>query len=167
MMPTREGILGFFAGLLFWLLVFALISKFIPAPQPALADIFSGIVTCVKDPFQCLANVRDNLTKDTAYGAVLGIIGLLIQLWWRGEWPTGQLNEGRPRVLVPSLLVTVTIAAIVAGISAAPLITGKMSAVGIVVFGYFVADAATLGVGKISTLVQKATAFIQSRIAAK
>jgi hypothetical protein len=63
-------------------------------------------------------NLFTYLTPRTAYGAVLGLIGLLIQLRLRGAWPTGRLNEGRPNVLDPSTFVLAVFAAIAAGIAA-------------------------------------------------
>ncbi|MBN8992448.1 MAG: hypothetical protein J0H42_29775 [Rhizobiales bacterium] len=167
MTSTRVGIFGFFIGLLFWLLVLVKVPGTDSASQLDVTAIFTSIKDCVSGPLLCLTNVVTSLKSAMAYGAVLGIAGLLIQLWWRGEWPTGQLNAGRPKVLDPTALVTVTVAAIIAGISAAPLLTGKISALGVVAFSYFVADAVTLGVDKISDLIQKAKTFMQRRTASK
>jgi hypothetical protein len=131
--------------------------------MPSLA----AIVVCVTGPIECLSTVAGSLKKDGTYGAILGLVGLLLQLGLRGEWPAGQLNVGRPNVLDPVTLVTVVVAAMIAGIFAAPLLSGDMGALGIVAFSYFVVDAATLGVDKISELLQKLQAFIQRRTAAK
>jgi hypothetical protein len=195
MTSRRAGVLGLFVGFVIWPFIFALIfaatktpgpissppaqvsdtptpapNTATPAPGPlskiteAFAEIQKG---CATFGVGCLQTIARELTPATAYGAVLGLLGLLIQLWWRREWPPGQLNEGRPKVLDPGTLVTVTVAAMVAGISAAPFFAGYMGALGVITFGYFAADAAALGVDKISELTPQAKAFIQRRIAAK
>ena len=53
---------------------------------------------------------------------------MLIQLWLRAAWPTGQLNVGRPNVLDPSTFVLAVFAAIAAGIAAAMAFSGDISA---------------------------------------
>jgi hypothetical protein len=67
------------------------------------------------------------LTPMTAYGAVLGLIGLVLQLWLRAEWPTGRLNQGRPKVLDPPSFVLAVIAAIAAGIAATIAFEGDIN----------------------------------------
>jgi hypothetical protein len=155
---------------LFWPIIFvAIYIAHPPSASPPPDDaVYQEIKTkCASVSLDCLQTIASKLPPSMAQGAILGLIGLLIQLWWRGEWPTGQMNAGRPKMLDPMALVTVTVAAMVAGLSAGPFLSSKLSALGVVAVSYLAADAATLGVDKISELAQKIKAFFQSRSATK
>src|ERR1700704_6678675 len=73
-------------------------------------------------------NFFDYLTPKTAQGAVMGLIGMLLQMWIRSEWPRGKLNEGRSKVLDPSSFVLAMLAAIGAGIAATIAFAGDFNA---------------------------------------
>ena len=55
----------------------------------------------------------------TSYGAVFGLMGFALQLMVRGEWPTGRLNDGSPKVVDPMAAASAIVAAVAVGIAAA------------------------------------------------
>jgi len=69
---------------------------------------------------QLITSIFDGLTKQPGTtGAIFGLVGLIIQLWVRGEWPTGRLNEGSPKVVDLQALILAVVAAVAAGVLAA------------------------------------------------
>jgi len=69
---------------------------------------------------QLITSIFDGLTQQPGTtGAIFGLVGLIIQLWVRGEWPTGRLNEGSPKVVDIQALILAAIAAVAAGVLAA------------------------------------------------
>lgn len=69
---------------------------------------------------QLITSILDGLTQQPgSTGAIFGLIGLMIQLWVRGEWPTGRINEGAPKVVDLQALILTVFAAVAAGVLAA------------------------------------------------
>ncbi|QIO61595.1 hypothetical protein [Rhizobium leguminosarum] len=69
---------------------------------------------------QLATTMVNDLTQPAgAAGAFFGLVGLMVQLSVRGEWPTGRLNEGSPKVIDPQGLVVAAFAAVAAGVLAA------------------------------------------------
>jgi hypothetical protein len=74
----------------------------------------------LSQPEKLITSILDGLTQQPgSTGAILGLIGLMIQLWVRGEWPTGRINEGAPKVVDLQALILAVFAAVAAGVLAA------------------------------------------------
>jgi hypothetical protein len=54
-----------------------------------------------------------------AYGAIFGLVGFALQLLVRGEWPTGRLNDGSPKIVDPTAAAWSLLMAIAIGMAAA------------------------------------------------
>jgi hypothetical protein len=170
MTTRRAAAFWFFVGAAAGIVILYVIKHF-AAGSNGVQEIWNDLtgVDCkALDVSKCLTAIAGKLSAVTAYGAVLGLIGLAMQLTLRGEWPTGQLNEGRPKVLDPTALVTAAVAAALAGIVAAGLLTGEgMRVLATIAFGYFAADLATLGTDKIGKLWEWVKAQFQKLVGAK
>jgi hypothetical protein len=151
--------------------------------DPALAEqqqdntqIVSNFLESIKQFFLAIADFLGRQLKPlpekiakAAVGAVFGLIGLLIQLALRAEWPTGRLNEGSPKMLDPGRLVMAVLMAIAAGVvayAAFPLLPPKAkpeevikNALAIVAFGYLAAD---LGFDQMKSLWEKTKSVFKS-----
>ncbi|MER8400425.1 hypothetical protein [Mesorhizobium sp. M1348] len=127
--------------------------------------------------------IVDGLTQPPgATGAIFGLVGLMIQLWVRGEWPTGRLNEDSPKVVDLPALILAVFAAVAVGIMAAAYFNLRtdhlvldptavdpkrmspatklnlQNALTLVAFGYFAADLRPM-MKKLIDLVKKVGAF--------
>jgi hypothetical protein len=169
-MTSRSAAFWFIVGVTAGMVILYVMRHF-AAGTNGIQDIWDDLTrnACKDlDISKCLPAIAGKLTRGMAYGAILGLIGLAMQLSLRGEWPTGQLNEGRPKVLDPTALVTAAIAAAMAGIVAVGLLTGEtMRVLASIAFGYFAADVATLGTDKISKLWEWVKAQFQKLVGAK
>ena len=66
-----------------------------------------------------IATILNFVSPRSAWGAVFALIGLGLQLWIRGEWPTGRTNDGAPQTLDPKALATAAVASVLLGVVAA------------------------------------------------
>jgi hypothetical protein len=78
-------------------------------------DSLLKVVDYLKEFFTFL----DITQPAAAYGAIFGLIGFALQLILRGEWPTGRLNDGSPKVLDPAAAAWSLVAAMAVGMAAA------------------------------------------------
>lgn len=172
MTARRAAAFWFFLGVAVGVIFYAILLH----PETETSDIkviwqvWTGNACKTLDPgglVTCLQAIAEKLTALTAYGAIMGLIGLAIQLALRGEWPTGHLNEGRPKVLDPAGLVTAAIAAALSGIVAAGLLTGEMRVPAIIAFSYLAADLATLATDLVGKLWEWVKAQFQKLVGAK
>lgn len=168
MTTRRAAVFWFFFGLVLGVIFYAIYQ---PVPVPTDVDkVWSALTGKACENLQigqCLQDIANQLTPLMAYGAILGLIGLAMQLFLRGEWPTGQINEGRPKILDPTALVTAGVAAALAGIVAAAFLAGTMRVPATIAFSYLAADLATLGTDMVAKLWGWVKAQFQKLVGAK
>ncbi|MDO8942515.1 MAG: hypothetical protein Q7U75_04990 [Desulfobacterales bacterium] len=109
------------------------------------------------------------MAEGLSSGILYALVGFATQIWVRGEWPSGRLNQDSPKVVDPTAFTIAASAAIVAGVWAVAYFNmydaakdtreNVKAALMLITLGYMAADLRTL-IEKFIDLIKKIPGFL-------